>query len=206
MREHNIEFAELRRAGWYFKANQLSFDIPGLWRKVLVQGAFIALGVFFVATGQFVQKTDYALMTVKATGTWFWVGKNEAYSLRFDFPEMLRGDAWRLQQGDCRYIDDPKPALDIWDKDVICHLVLGFNEGAIAEAIDSQVATALILNVVSIGCFSLFVLFAFWLQRAKELHAQLEAESSTGDAKPHVDAKPETAPIPATEAKEMALL
>jgi len=191
MREHNLEFAELRRAGWYFKANQLSFDIPGLWRICLVRGAYISMGILLLTVGQFVDKTDFALLRINATGTWFWAGNNQAYSPTFDLPHILRGDTWRLQQADCRYADDPSVSLDIWDKDAICNLVLGLNDEFIAESIDSQIKTARILKIGSCACFVLLGIFAFWLERAKELHAQLGAELSRKEALAPDEPQPE---------------
>jgi hypothetical protein len=182
MRANDFEFAELRLAGWYFKANELRFDIPSAWRTWFVRVSFVALGTFCIGAGQFVKMTDYALLKINATDTWFWVGNNEAYSLRFNLVEILRGDAWRLQQGDCRYTADPIPPLDVWDRDVICHLVLGFNDGYIAEAIDSQVKTAFGLTLFGGGCFGLFLLFALWLQRAKGLHAKVGIDASVSDS------------------------
>lgn len=194
MREHNLEFAELRRAGWYFKANQLSFDIPGLWRICLVRGTYVAMGILLLAVGQFVDKTDFALLRINATGTWFWVGNNEAHNPSFDLPHILRGNTWRLQQADCRYPDDPKVSLDIWDKDAICNLVLGFNDEFIAKSIESQINTALILKISSSACFVLLGIFAFWLQRAKELHALLRADLSSTDAQPTGEPQPAQPP------------
>lgn len=189
MREHNLEFAELRRAGWYFKANQLSFDIPGLWRVCLVRGAYMAMGIVLLAVSQFVDKTDFALLRINATGTWFWAGNNEAHSATFELPHILRGNTWRLQQAECRYIDNPKIALGIWDKDAICNLVLGLNDEFIAESIDTQLKTALVLKIGSAACFVILGIFAFWLQRAKELRDQLAVESSNRDAE-----RPQTEP------------
>ncbi|ROM34338.1 hypothetical protein BK648_26835 [Pseudomonas poae] len=175
MREHNLEFAELRRAGGYFNANQLSFDIPGLWRLCLVRGAYVVMGILLLAIGQFVDKDDFALLRINFTGTWFWAGNNEAHSPTFDLPHMLRGKTWHLQQAECRYTDDPKIAIDMWDKDAICNLVLGLNDEFIAESINSQIKTAQILKIGSCVCFFLLGFFAFRLERARELHARLEA-------------------------------
>ncbi|XVN20035.1 DUF6216 family protein [Pseudomonas corrugata] len=168
MREHNLEFAELRRAGWYFKANQLSFDIPGLWRICLVRGAYISMGVLLLTVGQFVDKTDFALLRINATGTWFWAGNNQAYSPTFDLPHILRGDTWRLQQADCRYADDPDVSLDTWDKDAICNLVLGLNDEFVAESIDSQIKTARILKIGSCALFPTWF-FCFLARTGKRI-------------------------------------
>ncbi|MNY15329.1 hypothetical protein D3C86_1485370 [compost metagenome] len=91
---------------------------------------------------------------------------------------MLRGKTWHLQQAECRYTDDPKIAIDIWDKDAICNLVLGLNDEFIAESIDSQIKTAQILKIGSCACFFLLGIFAFRLERAKELRARLGVEIS----------------------------
>ncbi len=105
---------------------------------------------------QFILNSNYALLKVTATGTWFWVGDNEATSLRFDYPSPLRGDPWRIQQGDCRYTDDASPLKSTWDKSVICHLVLGFHDSFIKEAAESQQQTSVILIIA--GGISIFCL------------------------------------------------
>lgn len=176
MREHDLEFAVLRRAGWFFKANELKIDTPKKWQTILSFVLIILLGLAFFAGGQFVQGDGYALLKVNATGTWFWVGDNEAYSVRFDFPEWLRGDHWRLQQGDCRYVDDPAPVLKIWDKDVICRLVLGMNDGFISDAIASQTRAGWILKFFGAVSFLIMGFLALWLGRARQLQAMLEAK------------------------------
>lgn len=179
MREHDLEFAVLRRAGWYFKANGLRFEIPKTKYIVIFGAVAISMGAAFVLGGQIVDRSNYALLKVNATGTWFWVGNNEAYSLRFDFPELLRGDPWRLQQGDCRYEEDPTPVNDIWEKDVICRLVLGMNDDYISEAIASQTSFAWVMKLLGVACFCVMGIFASRLMRAKELQAGLEAKTST---------------------------
>lgn len=178
MREHDLEFAVLRRAGWYFKANRLRFQIPKTKYIVIFRAVVISMGAAFVLGGQLIERSDYALLKVNATGTWFWVGNNEAYSLRFDFPELLRGDPWWLQQGDCRYDEDPTPVNDIWEKDVICRLVLGMNDAYISEAIASQTSSAWVLKLLGAACFCVMGVFASWLTRAKELQADLDAKTS----------------------------
>lgn len=192
MREHDLEFADLKRAGWFFKANKLKFDIPTTWQTRMSLLLIMALGLGFLAGGQFVDGGDYALLRVKATETWFWAGNNEAYSVRFDFPEWLRGDAWRLQQGDCRYVEDSIPVQNIWDKDVICRLVLGINDGFIAEAIASQTKAAWVLRGFGAGCFVIMIFFGFWLAGAKELQAALEAKAPTTNFPPDHATAPDT--------------
>lgn len=173
IRIHNLEFAELRRAGWYFKANKLSFDLPGRIRIWWTRGGFFVLGVFFVATANLIDNPNYALLSVTATGTWFWAGHNEAFSVRFDYPYLLRGDAWKIQQGDCRYTDNPDPVENAWDKDVMCRLVLGFNEDSIVEAIGSQRRSAFVLLFSGIISFAWFLQLTSWQHRAAQLHKRL---------------------------------
>lgn len=182
MRTYDLEFAELRRAGGYFKANKLRFEIPDRWEVLVTRTLYVILAVAFIVGGQFVQKSDYALLKVNATGTWFWVGNHEAYSLRFDLPVWLRGEPWHLQQGDCLYIDAPHPVRDIWDKDVICRLVLGFNDGFIAEAIDSQTNSAWILRVFGAGLFIFVAMSWYRLLRAKEMQTWVDRASSTANS------------------------
>lgn len=110
MREHDFV---LRRAGWYFKANRLRFQIPQTKYIVICRAVVISMGAAFVVGGQFVETSDCAPLKFNATGTWVWDGNNEAYSLRFDFPKLLGGDPWWLQQRDCRYEKDPTPLNDI---------------------------------------------------------------------------------------------
>lgn len=176
MREHQMEFRELQGAGWYFHANKLSFDLPGRLRVWFTRGSFLAFGLFLIATSQFILNSNNALLKVNATGTWFWVGNNEATSVRFDYPSLLRGDAWKIQQGDCRYMDDAMPIKSTWDKNVICHLVLGFDEAYINEAVDSQQQSSVILalaGAISIVCF---LITTFWQRRALDLHNRLRTE------------------------------
>lgn len=194
MREQDLEFAELRRAGRYFKANKLKFETPAKWETNFCRAVIFAMGLAFIGGGQLVERSDYALLRVTATGTWFWVGNNEAYSFRFDFPEWLRGDPWRLQQGDCRYVEDPAPVQNIWDKDVICRLVLGMNDSFIAEAITSQTNSAWVLRFFGAACLGAVGLFAYWLARAKELQAALVADSTAESSAPCNSTEP--APVP----------
>lgn len=191
MQDHELEFAVLRRAGWYFKANHLKFETPDKWETYFKRTLFATLGAAFIAAGQIIQWSDSALLRVNATGTWFWVGDNEAYSLRFDFPDWLRGDPWRLQQGDCRYVGDPAPVTDIWDKDVMCRLVLGLNESFIAQALESQRNSAWVLTLFGAGCFAIIGISAFWLKRARELIAGLTAEPSNPSPTVHSEEEPE---------------
>lgn len=190
MREHNLEFAVLRQAGRYFNANLLKFELPEKWQTYTLRVVVIAMGMAFFSGGLLVHRNDSALLKVNATGTWFWVGKNEAYSVRFEFPEWLRGDAWRLQQGDCRYLEEPAPALDMWDKDVICRLVLGLNEGFIADAIESQTDSAWVLALFGVGCFCFIGISAISLRKAKALNAELIARPLNKDLPANGGAEP----------------
>lgn len=183
MHVHNLEFAELRRAGWYFKANKLSFYLPGRAWIWWTRGGFFALGVFFVATANLINNPNYALLSVTATGTWFWVGNNEAFSVRFDYPKLLRSDAWKIQQGDCRYTDTADPVESAWDKNVICRLVLGFNDESIVQAIDSQRQSAIVLFLTGMMNFGWFVLFTCWQRRAAQLHERLLPSKIECDSK-----------------------
>ncbi|QKZ04046.1 DUF6216 family protein [Pseudomonas eucalypticola] len=173
MREHELEFPELRRAGRLFKANDLTFDVPGSLRRRLTQLTYVAFAGCFMTSGLFVANSDYALLKINATGTWFWAGKNEAYSVRFEFPEPFRGDAWRMQQGDCRYTNHPQPNLDIWESDVICQLVVGFGNDFVSDAISSQLKMAVALELLGLLMLGLLVRFMFWVRSAGELQAQL---------------------------------
>lgn len=204
MRKHNVEFAELRRAGWYFKANQLSFDIPSLWRVCLVRGAWFAMGVLLLAVGQFVDRSDFALLRINATGTWFWVGNNEAYSSTVGLHPVLQGNTWRLQQADCIQIHAPEISLDIGEKDAICKFVLGLNDEFIAESIDSQIKDALILKIGSGASFVILGILLFWLQEATKLQIQLSTEPLRKDV-PATDesqlGRPPTEPMAGAEGR-----
>ncbi|MBS7413621.1 DUF6216 family protein [Pseudomonas syringae] len=171
--ENDLEFAEIRHAGWYFKANKLTFEIPSNAQKWFSRSVFLALGFTFFALGSFVQNPNQALLSVRATGTWFWVGDNEATSLRFDFPRIFRGDAWKIHQHDCRYTDDATPIDNIWDKDVMCRLVLGFSDDYIAEAITTQRTSGVVLALMGLIIFLLLALFMFWHQTAVKLRRRI---------------------------------
>lgn len=201
MREHDLEFADLRRAGWFFKANQLKFDTPNIWQASIGFVLIAVLGLAFLTGAQFVDGGDYALLRVKATDTWFWVGNNEAYSPRFDFPDWIRGEPWRLQQGDCRYVEDSIPVHNIWDKDVICRLVLGLNDGFISEAMASQAKAAWVLRVSGVGCLVLMIFVGFWLAGAKGLQAALAAKSSSTDSIPGNKAASDSEPLPVSQSQ-----
>jgi hypothetical protein len=182
LKENDLEFAEVRHAGWYFKANKLMFEIPSKVQTWVSRILLLALGCSFVATGSFLQNPTQALLTVTATDTWFWVGSNEATSVRFNFPSLLRGDAWKIQPHDCRYEDDAKPLENSWDKDVMCRLVLGFNEGYIAEAIETQKTSGLALGVLGFIWLGLIALFAFWQHSAVKLHRRTTDGASSAKA------------------------
>ncbi|MEB0009126.1 DUF6216 family protein [Pseudomonas sp. RTB3] len=177
MQTHKLELIELRNAGWYFKANSLSFDLPGKLRLCSVRVVFILLGTFFVLTAKLVENPDRALLKVTATDTWFWVGGNEAVSVRYDFPDWLRGEAWKLQQGDCRYEEDERPLRNSWDKDVMCHLVLGFREQYITDAIASQQRMGGVLGLLGIAFFALLGIFSYWQSKAVQIHNELRLDS-----------------------------
>ena len=177
MQETDLEFAELRQAGWYFKANSLSFDLISGARLWFLRGVFITLGLVSLATMQFVNKTDYALLTVNATGTWFWAGKNKAFSAFFDFPKPFRGDAWVLNQSDCRYVDGAHPLPDIWEKNVICELVLGLQDDFVNSALGSQKWAALSVGLFGFACLAMLGILTSWQSKAKELHERISSHS-----------------------------
>ncbi|MGY2221439.1 DUF6216 family protein [Pseudomonas gingeri] len=179
LHDNDFEFAELRHAGWYFKANQLKFDLPGRAQLWLSRSCFILIGLYLISMSVFIQKPGYALLTVTATGTEFWVGKNEAFNPRYDFPALLRGNPWKIQQGDCRYLQDSTPIENSWDKDVICGLVLGFADEYLTEAIDSQKKIGALMGLAGLICFGLCVLFIFWQLTAVKLSKRLLSDDQT---------------------------
>lgn len=184
LKTHDLEFAEVRHAGWYFKANKLIFEIPSKVQIWVSRTLLLALGCAFVATGSLLQNPNQALLTVTATDTWFWVGGNEATSVRFELPSLLRGDAWRIQQHDCRYTDEAKPLDNSWDKYVICRLVLGFNEAYIADTIKTQKTSGLVLGIFGFICFGLLALFTFWQHSAVKLLRSTGCKASSSSAVP----------------------
>lgn len=198
-REHDLEFADLKRAGWFFKANQLKFDTPNIWQASTRFVLMAALALAFLTGSQFVDGDDYVLLKVKATDTWFWVGNNEAYSPRFNFPDWVRGEPWRLQQGDCRYVEDSIPMHDIWDKDVICRLLLGLNDGFISDATASQEKAAWVLRVFGAGCLVFLIFDIFWLAGAKALQATLMAKASSADIISNTKAASGSDPLPVSQ-------
>jgi len=187
LNENDLEFAEVRHAGWYFKANKLIFEIPSRLQIWVSRALFLALGCVFIATGSILQNPNQALLTVTATDTWFWVGNNEATSLRFDLPGILRGNAWQIQQHDCRYGDDPVPLDSSWDKDVICRLVLGFNDSYIADAIETQKTSGLALVFMGSLSFVLVAVFTFWQLTAVKLQRRITGKDLSTPASPAYD-------------------
>lgn len=190
MREHDLEYAELRRAGWLFNANALTFTLVGARQKWFNSVCIVILSLLFLMTGMFLEKPNYALLKVNATGTWFWIGNNEAHSAFFDFPDALRGDAWKLHPGDCRYDENPKAALAIWDSDVICQLVLGFKQDYVADVIESQVNVAITLELSGLCCLAPLVIFLLWAFRASQLHARIQATPIKNALQTQEDAGP----------------
>lgn len=187
LKENDLEFAEVRHAGRYFKANKLIFEIPSRMQIWVSRALFLTLGCVFVATGSILQNPNQALLTVTATDTWFWVGNNEATSLRFDLPGILRGDAWKIQQHDCRYGDDSEPVRSDWDKDVMCRLVLGFNDSYIADAIETQKTSGLALGFIGFLSFGLLAIFTFWQLTAVKLQRRIIGKTLPTPASPACD-------------------
>ncbi|OSR68746.1 hypothetical protein BV326_03740 [Pseudomonas syringae pv. actinidiae] len=173
LNENDLEYAEVRHAGWYFRANKLTFEIPSNVQIWVSRTLLVALGCVFVAMASVLQNPNQALLKVTATDTWFWVGNNEATSLRFELPSILRGHAWKIQQHDCRYGDDAKPSDNAWDKDVICRLVVGLNEDYIADAIRTQKATGLVLGIMGFLSLGFLALSVFWVVTATNLRKRI---------------------------------
>lgn len=173
MRQHDFEYAELRHAGWYFKANTLTFHVPGTaqlwWTRIIV----LLISMMFILGGQFIENPKLALLKVNATDTWFWVGDNEATSFRYNYPTFLRGDAWKLQQGDCRYGAGSLPLTNDWDKNVMCLLVLGFEDSYIKSSISSQNGVAFAFKLLGFAAFLVMLLFIFWQRTAARLKQQI---------------------------------
>jgi hypothetical protein len=175
----DLELSELIKCGWFFNANQRNLKTPGKFKSLFLYSTLFLTAILFLSTSKLVSDPERALLKVNATGTWFWVGDYEAVSFRYDFLEWLRGDAWKLQQGDCRYEPDAKPLESSWDKDTICVLVLGMKDEYVKGAISSQRSLAAFFGIIGF----LFIVFLFvvlyWHDSASKINALLENKLST---------------------------
>jgi hypothetical protein len=173
MRLHSFEIAELREAGSYFKANSLSFDIPDRSRRFVARGAFLLVIFASISIASGFSNVNYALLQVKATGTWFWVGEVEAVSFQGVLPDTLKGDTWKIDQEGCRYSKIQKVSIDSWDEGVVCSLILGLQQDYISETVDSQkrLAAGLLLFAMALIIKLGFLIKAE--QKAKALNGKL---------------------------------
>lgn len=136
---HNVSVGEIAKSVPYFDPNTLQFSFPkpwvvkvGLaWRSIFASIAFLIAGAF--------GGSDYALLYVKKTHTLFWVGSGQAYSAGYPISSLLvNGGGWHVRGDHCLFTDTPEPLREEWDKQVICHLVLGNRDDYIQEAMQSQ--------------------------------------------------------------------
>lgn len=178
MSHHDVELAELRHAGWIFKANKLVFEIPSVLKLWICSALVVCTAVIFIFLAAFFSDSSHSLLRVNATGTLFWVGNNEAFSLRYNLPGPVQGDRWKIDQYSCRYKDEPYPFEDSWDKNVICGLVLGLHDKFVSESIDSQRNAGVFLFVVGLILFLGVAIYAYWYNSSVALRLQMQEKES----------------------------
>lgn len=173
MIHNDIEYAELKRARWYFDANKLTFKLLGVKRRLISAGCPLLLAGALFATAQSIHSEDHALFRVDETGTWFWAGNNEAFSSRYNAWNIFRGKPWIIHQHHCRYIEGASPVEDIWDKDVICDFVLGFSDKEIGQAILQQNSAARVIAFLGLAPLILFIFLVNQQRAAVALNARV---------------------------------
>jgi hypothetical protein len=136
---HNVSVGEIARSLPYFNPNTLQFTFPKRWVvKLDLSWRAVVASVVFLIAGVF-GATDYALLYVKKTHTLFWVGSGHAYSADYPISSLFEnGGSWHIRDDYCLFTDAPDPLHEEWDKQVICHLVLGNRDDYIQEAMQSQ--------------------------------------------------------------------
>jgi hypothetical protein len=182
MRLHNFEISEQRESGRYFRANSLSFDIPNRSRRFGIRSLFFTLIFIFAFVATELNSINCALLQVRATGTWFWVGGGEAFNFQSKLPGALKDDVWKIDQEYCRYPQPEHLSIDSWDEVVVCSLVLGFQEDYIRETVASQkrLATGLLIFVMALMIRLVFLVRAEL--KARELNGKLTS-SDVGDTR-----------------------
>ncbi|MBV6753681.1 hypothetical protein KV580_25525 [Pseudomonas chlororaphis] len=161
--EKEVTVEEVSKARWYFDANKLEFDIPSLFRKIIVRSLIIGLAVFFALIAAMFNDYPKALLKVNKTDTWFWAVQGEATG----FKGRVTGlGTWTLDTEKCM-LDDPGPFEDVWDKQVVCYFIQGKKPGYLEQTIEEQkkVSTVLAFGV-------LFVVIGLCLFIRSELRAR----------------------------------
>jgi hypothetical protein len=123
---HNISVGEISRSVPYFDTNTLQFTFPKKWHlKLDLTWRSVSASVVFLVACVF-GASDYALLYVKKTHTAFWVGSGQAYSAGYPISSRFaEGGGWHVRDDYCLFTDTSEPLQEDWDKQVICHLVLG---------------------------------------------------------------------------------
>lgn len=173
MAQHDLELAELRHAGWIFNANKLVFEIPSLLKLWFWSLFLVGVAVVFIFLAAFFSDPSHALLRINATGTLFWVGNDEAFSTRYNLPGPLQGERWKLDRYSCKYVNEPYPFNDTWDKNVICGLILGLHDRFVSESIDSQRNAGIFLLVFGLILILCVAVYAYWYNSSVALQSQL---------------------------------
>ncbi|MDD1965910.1 DUF6216 family protein [Pseudomonas putida] len=139
MDRHNLSVGEISRSMTFFDANRLEFIFPKNWYLKLDliwrSSALVILGFGAIMFSW----SDYALLYVKKTHTLFWVAGGHAYSAGYPISSyFVDGGSWHLRDDYCLFTNAIAPLAEEWDKQVICHLVLGNREDYVQDAIQNQ--------------------------------------------------------------------
>lgn len=113
----------------------------------------------------------YALLTVKKTGTTFWVQPNEAFNSTGNWLSWMNFIPWTVDNQYCLVSDGVEPFKEQWDKEVICNLVLGNQNKNIEDVAGEQWAIGM-----AAGCSAFFWLIFLMYIIDRERNAKALAE------------------------------
>lgn len=134
----NVGLEEILRVKNYISLNPIGIKNPNIELKqweVFFQSILAAIPLLFSLI--FIS-SDHAFLTVKKTGTFFWVKEGNAYS--------WNKGSWAIDNNKCASII---PVLnDNYDKEVICSLVKGEKKEFINDAVSSQKKTGGIVSAL----------------------------------------------------------
>ena len=177
MDRHNISVSEISRAVHFFDTNKLVFTFPKNWYLKLDLTSRCAMALILIFGAFVFTASDDALLYVKKTHTLFWAGSGHANSAGYPITSYFdSGNGWHLSDDYCLFTSSPAPLIEEWDKQVICHLVLGNRDDYIKGAVDTQRLLGWLLIVLS--AYSVIRLVSVVISRKQALIIQERVEEN----------------------------
>jgi hypothetical protein len=131
-----VRLNEIKKARPYFDPTNQIFKIskPKFVKTFTAIVVVLSLVMFFA-----IHTPNAALFKVNKTGQWFWVANNHAFSFTSYLPQSFHmSDSWQMSKGNCLLDKTAAPLTDIWDKKVICYVLLDNLKGHVGQTIKEQ--------------------------------------------------------------------